>query len=98
VVQVTVGQDSGVYFSTHFNTCPVFDPHRTTTECYDRRYKVTGNIQSIDRLAETAREIATFRSRATTKFLELYSDFTPEDKVHVLKLFKNEATAELFYQ
>jgi hypothetical protein len=39
-----------------------------------------------------------FRSRAFTKFLEIYSNLTPEDKVRVLKLFKNEATAELFYQ
>jgi hypothetical protein len=30
------------------------------------------------------------------KFLELYSGFMPEDNVRVFKLFKDEATAELF--
>jgi hypothetical protein len=65
----------------------------------NRRNKVTGGARisrSLDGLAETAREIATFRSRANIKFLELYSDFTAEDKVRVFKLFKDEASAELF--
>jgi len=74
------------HLSPHHHHYP--SPHTTTT--------LPQISQSIDRLAETAREIANSRSRATTKFLELYSDFALEDKVRAFNLFKNEATAEVF--